>query len=573
MERTSPPGGGSNAGESETPCTPSGAPSMRGSVTVRTASTERQATSATAAARKWRSTGGATVRTGAATRAAKVDRRRAQASQVLTWRSKSSEVSPRVTKRWSSKTEGCMSALLQRAAETGARIAEHLTEALQGEPSGGGEGVVAGVGLGEHREEHLALARRRGGEAGLDGLEELARFSLMLGGVGGDEGLCFFGGRVDAKRVGAAPVDDDEAGLADDEARELEVVEAAVRGGLHDAEPGFLCDVARLIEAEAGREEREDERVVVAGDGVFPEGVHPKAENGRGARPYRVCRLTGVRGLTEGARGRAAMEGMEEQDSLRGARSPAEFIGQRVVFRGEELEAWYEARADGGAKRARALLGYHVRTGRLQLVRRGVYAHAGCCDGPLIASRLTEDAVVAFDAALLMRALVLETYRACFLTTQRVKPFTYSETEYRPVQIPRAWWSTREVETVERGGLLVRVTSLERSLVDCVERLELAPELSQLVGAFRQATTLDVDELLGIAELRGSRLLMSRLAYCLQASGRLLSAAELVRLETRGLQRPDYFSRAQRSGEDRIISRWNLIVTPEQHALYERNRR
>lgn len=263
----------------------------------------------------------------------------------------------------------------------------------------------------------------------------------------------------------------------------------------------------------------------------------------------------------------------DEWVPLRGAASPMDFISQRAVFRGEEVEAWYEEVQRGGANssaRARDLLAWHVRKGKLRIIRRGVYAHANCFDQWLIGSRLRRDAVLAFDAALTLRELAVETYRVSFFTQVQMQSFCFCETEYRAVLVKHP---PTEVEIVERAGLPVRVTSLERTFVDCAERLELAPELPALVEAFKRAERLDLDVLLELALRRNSRLLISRLAFFLLASGRALAPSTQLFLEQHGLQRPDYFLRSIRQKGDRIISRWNLIITDEQQALYDQRRR
>lgn len=262
----------------------------------------------------------------------------------------------------------------------------------------------------------------------------------------------------------------------------------------------------------------------------------------------------------------------DEWVPLRGAASPMDFISQRAVFRGEEVEAWYleTQRAPDPVASARALLAWHVRQKNLQVVRRGVYAHADCFDQWLIGSRLRPDAVLAFDAALTLRELAIESYRICFFTQHQMRSFCFCDTEFRAVLVEHR---PTEVETIERAGLPVRVTSLERTFVDCAERLELAPELPALVEAFKRAERLDLDVLLELALRRKSRLLISRLAFLLLASGRALAPSTRLFLEQHGLQRPDYFLRSIRQKGDRIISRWNLIITDEQQALYDQRRR
>ena len=249
------------------------------------------------------------------------------------------------------------------------------------------------------------------------------------------------------------------------------------------------------------------------------------------------------------------------------ALSPAEFIAWHPVFRVEELSDWYREAGRGDGRQVERLLEYYVREEKLQLIKRGVYAQTQVFDEWLIASRLTPDAVIGFDGALAMRGLIGEGHRVCYLTSLRTRPFCFNETIFQPV---RANPFEGGEETMERAGLPVRITSLERTFVDCTERLNLGPELHELVGAFARAKELNVDEVARLAAQRRSQLLMSRLGFCLMATGRSLPR-EGLRLLLRGaLKRPDYFARAARRRGDRIIAKWNLIVSPEQDTMYKR---
>jgi|GEM_PF-2104646 predicted transcriptional regulator of viral defense system len=249
------------------------------------------------------------------------------------------------------------------------------------------------------------------------------------------------------------------------------------------------------------------------------------------------------------------------------ASSPTDFIGQRAVFRTDELEAWYVEAGRGDVTQARKIIAYHVQQGRLRTIRRGLYAHMDCVDQWLIASRLTTDAVIAFDGALSLRSLIGDENRVCYVTRERMSAFCFNETIFQPVKDARI--SQARPVRVQRGGLWVRTTSLEQAFVDCLERLDLAPELPLLVQALARASEVKLSELIRVAARRESRLLMARVAWLLGAAGRRLGFSEQYELSTRGLVRPDYFRRSERGPGDSIIARLNLIVSPEQRRLYD----
>ena len=96
--------------------------------------------------------------------------------------------------------------------------------------------------------------------------------------------------------------------------------------------------------------------------------------------------------------------------------SAADFIEAHKVFRFEEF---LEAHTASGAspKTTDAVLQYCVSIGRLENVRRGLYIHAN--DEPdryLLCSRLSRDAVLAYEGALAFHGLVTFGNSLSFLT-------------------------------------------------------------------------------------------------------------------------------------------------------------
>jgi hypothetical protein len=118
----------------------------------------------------------------------------------------------------------------------------------------------------------------------------------------------------------------------------------------------------------------------------------------------------------------------------------------------------------------------------------------------------------------------------------------------------------------DRGGFSIRATKLERTFVDCLDRLDRAPDLPRLIDAFRGCGPLNFERLLELVHARQSPLLAARLGFTLHCRLPPVVGGSLMRL---GLQRPDSFVRTARGPDDCIITKWNLIVSPEQRALYE----
>jgi predicted transcriptional regulator of viral defense system len=256
---------------------------------------------------------------------------------------------------------------------------------------------------------------------------------------------------------------------------------------------------------------------------------------------------------------------------LRGKRgrpphSPFEFILENPVFRFEEFVKDY--RVTGRSGSAAGVLAWHVKTGRLDHLKRGLYVHGRTWVDPwLIASKMVKDAVISHDGALSFHGATGVGHRVTFMTRERATPVTYNDIIFQPLR-SRAWvWSE-----VERGANRLRVTPLSIAFVDCLTHLELGPPPEELFNLMVSvASTLDVQAMIDHALRTESPLVVSRLAFFLWCSRCPLSDEQLHSLASKGVRVPTYFQRKERTKGDAIVARWNLIVSPELQWIVPRN--
>jgi len=250
----------------------------------------------------------------------------------------------------------------------------------------------------------------------------------------------------------------------------------------------------------------------------------------------------------------------------------AEYFEAHPVFRHEDFVA---AHTRGGRSRATSnnLLAKHVASGRLLRVRRGVYAtvrrgqdpKTATVDPYLLACQLTPDAVVAFHAALQFHGRAYSVWHVFhYLTRRRARKFGFRGMEFVPVLaaagVRDLGDSRGGVEAVDHAGGTVRVTTLERTLVDVLSAPDRCGGWEEVWRSLESVEYFDLDAVVDYSLKQGSALTVARVGFFLEQHREALMADQryLDRLRRHAPSQPRYFDRSRRSGQ--LVEGWNLIV-------------
>jgi predicted transcriptional regulator of viral defense system len=252
---------------------------------------------------------------------------------------------------------------------------------------------------------------------------------------------------------------------------------------------------------------------------------------------------------------------------------PAEFLHTHALFRREEF-----TRTLGRSEsRAPATLTKHLQTwrrgGRLYAVRRGVYLRLGPGQKPAqvnvdplaLGSRLAPDAALAYHTALEALGHAQSAFEKLFFVTwSKTRALRFQNRYYVPVRPRASLLRAKETFLVrlERAGMEVRATSLERTVVDVLDRPDLAGGMEEVWRSLSSVEALDFAPLARYAALVARPLLTARLGYALESHERrwLTPPRLLATLEAKRPRGPVYLDR-RRPG--RLVRRWNLVVPPD----------
>lgn len=249
-----------------------------------------------------------------------------------------------------------------------------------------------------------------------------------------------------------------------------------------------------------------------------------------------------------------------------------DFFATHPVFTHAEYVAAHTA-TGRSSRTSNNLLGRYVRAGRLVRVRRGLYAvvppgvdpqHA-TVDPYLVATKLADDAVVAYHAALQFHGKAYSVWRRYhYVSRARGRPTRFRNLRFVPVQAPLAVRSLPDlgggvVEQRHAGGV-VRVTTLERTLVDVLDKPDRAGGWEEVFRSLEMVEFFDLDAVADYALKLGTSLTVARVGFYLEHHRDTLMVEDhhLEALRPHVPTQPLYLDSRRESG--RLVADWNLVV-------------
>jgi predicted transcriptional regulator of viral defense system len=249
-----------------------------------------------------------------------------------------------------------------------------------------------------------------------------------------------------------------------------------------------------------------------------------------------------------------------------------DFFARRPVFTYEEFAASLDVDGPRSVKTRDSLLAHHIKTGRILRVKRGLYASVPFGASPdtfpvdtfLLAGKMAEDAVIAYHTALEFYGKahsVREEF--LFLTSRAIRPVIFRGYEFRGVRFPNALVKKKQeffaVDTAERVGLPMRVTSLERTLVDILDRPALGGGWEEIWRSMEGVEFFDLDEVVDYALLLENSSTAAKVGFYLEQRQKelMVGDAHLKRLRDNIPKQPTYMAR---NTKGRLVRDWNLVV-------------
>lgn len=254
-----------------------------------------------------------------------------------------------------------------------------------------------------------------------------------------------------------------------------------------------------------------------------------------------------------------------------------DFFSLYNAFTFKELELNLSRDKDSPAQSSTLynLITYHQNQGHILRIRRGLYYSvpkgmdpAHCPVDPfLVACKMAEDSVIAYGSALDLHGKLHSIQnRMIYLTKKRVMTsFDFRDMKYQAVAIPSALKAAGEeafgVQSIDRLGQPVFVTTLERTLVDVLDRPYLCGSWEEIWLSLEGIEYLDMDQVLKYALLLANSTTIAKLGFFLETHREALMVPEhyLEELRKHCPTKPHYMDRTQNEPQ-KMIAKWNLVV-------------
>ena len=253
----------------------------------------------------------------------------------------------------------------------------------------------------------------------------------------------------------------------------------------------------------------------------------------------------------------------------------ASFLSAHPVFTRAEFAAAFGHPAS--AANVTSLLRHHLRAGNIKRVSREVFAavpaHLAAdrmvvIDRFAAASKLRTDGVLGFHSALELQGIAYSEFNEVqLLSAGRTELVELSFGACRFITPPKALVRAGKAgcltTTMDRQGVAVRVTAIERTIVDVLHRPELAGGVEEVLKSLDLVRYLDPAKVADYVELLDNRSIASVSGWWLEKRRDALGVTEevLVRLRAR-LPRSKHYALGAQSGHAVLVEPWRVLLPP-----------
>lgn len=202
---------------------------------------------------------------------------------------------------------------------------------------------------------------------------------------------------------------------------------------------------------------------------------------------------------------------------------------------------------------------------QIMMIKKGLYAAVNPATGLpyvskfMVASKLTPSSCVAYHSALEYHGLANQVYNIAYVASnERFVKFDFMDIEYEPVKFSYSEGVDEVISSVN-----IRVTDIERTVIDCIDNLRLAGGIEELLGAFEFIKKFNEHKLLRYLELYNKKVLYQKVGYILRQYAEEFQLSEKFFFECHqniGSSCFYFLKDCLTFGKTELSSEWNIMA-------------
>ena len=180
-----------------------------------------------------------------------------------------------------------------------------------------------------------------------------------------------------------------------------------------------------------------------------------------------------------------------------------------------------------------------------------------------------KDAVLAYHTALEFHGKAYSVYeRFTYFSSKPMSLISFRAHKFKGVSLPKALVQKNaasfNVIQTDRSGMAISVTGLERTLVDVLNRPDLAGSWEEIWRSLETVEYFDLDKVALYVDLLGNATTAAKVGFFLEQhrDSLMVDETHLKTFRDRRPSRPHYLERSRRKA-GRFVAAWNLVVPEE----------
>lgn len=256
------------------------------------------------------------------------------------------------------------------------------------------------------------------------------------------------------------------------------------------------------------------------------------------------------------------------------------FFNTHLLFRFSEFMAFAKQQSsitDTTDKNLRMLLYRYCKNNKLTNVRKGLYVvnnerhyQSNLISPLMVAGKATDDAVIAYHTALESHGIAYTDFNEhTYLTAYHTNNFEFQDQNYRAIYQERLTPlddKTQWIETVLMQGIALRRTTLERTMVDVLNRPDRSGGWEEIIRSLDRVTIFDVSAAINYALSLDRASIIAKLGYFLEQRPAYLKIdPALINKLLPHIPKQPYYMDRKTVGQGSYFKKWQIIVPDHLH--------